>query len=175
MCTIISDLFFTNCKSFEAHWLFLRANIYLPNLSKLLKTYKRVTNVCILWVRLVLLLVSHYTFNSQNLTGNSPFWLLSFSYTLFRRIERYNQDNILQLIHLSILVTCLQDNVLILQGKVFTCRSLLRVKGLAFEAKTDPEGICIQFAGGKFFLQPFNPLSPKSDQHQISPCNINSL
>ena len=38
-----------------------------------------------------------------------------------------------------------------LQGKVFTCRSLLRVKGLTFEAKTDPEGICIQFAGGNFF------------------------
>jgi len=24
-------------------------------------------------------------------------------------------------------------------------------------------------------LSPFNPLSPKSDQHQISPCNINAL
>lgn len=68
MCMIISDLFFTNRKSFEAHWLFLRANIYLPNLSKLLKTYKRVTNVCILWVTLILLPVSRYTFNSQNLT-----------------------------------------------------------------------------------------------------------
>ena len=105
MCMIISDLFFTNRKSFEAHWLFLRANIYLANLSKLLKTYKRVTNVCILWVTLILLPVSHYTFNSQNLTSNSPFWLLPCSYTLFKRIERYNQDNILQPIHLSILVT----------------------------------------------------------------------
>ena len=147
---IISDLFFTNRKSFEAHWLFLRANIYLPNLSKLLKTYKRVTNVCILWVRLVLLLVSHYTFNSQNLTGNSPFWLLSFSYTLFRRIERYNQDNILQPIHLSILVTCLQDNVLILQGKV-TCRSLLRVKGLTFEAKLIQKEFAFSLLVGIFF------------------------
>lgn len=105
MCMIISDLFFTNRKSFEAHWLFLRANIYLPNLSKLLKTYKRVTNVCILWVTLILLPVSHYTFNSQNLTSKSSFWLLSCPYTLFKRIERYNQDNILQPIHLSILVT----------------------------------------------------------------------
>ena len=105
MGMIISDLFFRNRKSFEAHWLFLRANIYLPNLSKLLKTYKRVTNVCILWVTLILLLVSHYTFNSQNLTSNSPFWRLSCSYTLFKRIERYNQDSILQPIHLSILVT----------------------------------------------------------------------
>ena len=25
------------------------------------------------------------------------------------------------------------------------------------------------------FSQQFNPLSPKSDQHQISPCNINAL
>ena len=156
MCMIISDLFFRNRKSFEAHWLFLRANIYLPNLSKLLKTYKRVTNVCILWVRLVLLLVSHYTFNSQNLTGNSTFWLLSFSYTLFRRIERYNQDNILQPIHLSILVTCLQDNVLILQGKV-TCRSLLRVKGLTFEAKLIQKEFVFSLLVGNF-LQPFNPL-----------------
>ena len=105
MGMIISDLFFRNRKSFEAHWLFLRANIYLPNVSKLLKTYKRVTNVCILWVTLILLPVSHYTFNSQNLTSNSPFWLLSCFYTLFKRIERYNQDNILQPIHLSILVT----------------------------------------------------------------------
>lgn len=87
MCMIISDLFFTNRKSFEAHWLFLRANIYLPNLSKLLKTYKRVTNVCILWVTLILLPVSHYTFNSQNLTSKSSFWLLSCPYTLFKRIE----------------------------------------------------------------------------------------
>ena len=156
MCMIISDLFFRNRKSFEAHWLFLRANIYLPNLSKLLKTYKRVTNVCILWVRLVLLLVSHYTFNSQNLTGNSTFWLLSFSYTLFRRIERYNQDNILQPMHLSILVTCLQDNVLILQGKV-TCRSLLRVKGLTFEAKLIQKEFVFSLLVGNF-LQPFNPL-----------------
>ena len=153
---IKSDLFFRNHKSFEAHWLFLRANIYLPNLSKLLKTYKRVTNVCILWVRLVLLLVSHYTFNSQNLTGNSTFWLLSFSYTLFRRIERYNQDNILQPIHLSILVTCLQDNVLILQGKV-TCRSLLRVKGLTVEAKLIQKEFVFSLLVGNF-LQPFNPL-----------------
>ena len=156
MCMIISDLFFRNRKSFEAHWLFLRANIYLPNLSKLLKTYKRVTNVCILWVRLALLLVSHYTFNSQNLTGNSTFWLLSFSYTLFRRIERYNQDNILQPIHLSILVTCLQDNVLILQGKV-TCRSLLRVEGLTFEAKLIQKEFVFSLLVGNF-LQPFNPL-----------------
>lgn len=87
MCMIISDLFFTNRKSFEAHWLFLRANIYLPDLSKLLKTYKRVTNVCILWVTLILLPVSHYTFNSQNLTSKSSFWLLSCPYTLFKRIE----------------------------------------------------------------------------------------
>ena len=87
MCMIISDLFFTNRKSFEAHWLFFRANIYLPDLSKLLKTYKRVTNVCILWVTLILLPVSHYTFNSQNLTSKSSFWLLSCPYTLFKRIE----------------------------------------------------------------------------------------
>ena len=87
MCMIKSDLFFRNHKSFEAHWLFLRANIYLPDLSKLLKTYKRVTNVCILWVTLILLPVSHYTFNSQNLTSKSSFWLLSCPYTLFKRIE----------------------------------------------------------------------------------------
>ena len=87
MCMVISDLFFTNRKSFEAHWLFLRANIYLPDLSKLLKTYKRVTNVCILWVTLILLPVSHYTFSSQNLTSKSSFWLLSCPYTLFKRIE----------------------------------------------------------------------------------------
>ena len=153
---IKSDLFFTNRKSFEAHWLFLRANIYLPDLSKLLKTYKRVANVCILWVTLILLPVSHYTFNSQNLTSNSSFWLLSCPYTLFKRIERYNQDNILQPIHLSILVTCLQDNVLILQGKV-TCRSLLRVKGLTFEAKLIQKEFVFSLLVGNF-LQPFNPL-----------------
>ena len=153
MCMIISDLFFRNRKSFEAHWLFLRANIYLPNLSTLLKTYKRVITklyICILWVTVVLLLVSHYTFNSQNLTSNSPFWLLSFPYTLFKRIESYNQDHILQPIHLLILVTCLQDNVLILQGKVI-CRSLLRVKGLTFNAKLIQKEFVFSFLVGNFF------------------------
>ena len=41
----------------------------------------------------------------------------------------FNQDNILYLISLSILITCLLDNVLILLGEV-ACLSLRGVKGL---------------------------------------------
>ena len=135
MGMIISDLFFRNRKSFEAHWLFLRANIYLPNLSKFLKTYKRVTNVCILWVTLILLPVSHYTFNSQNLTSNSSFWLLSFPYTLVKRIE-----SCIKITSSSWYICRFSSPVCrtlfwLLQGKVLTCRLLLRVKGLTFKAK----------------------------------------
>ena len=41
----------------------------------------------------------------------------------------FDQDNNFYLINLSILVTCLLDNVWILQGEV-TCQSLLGVKRL---------------------------------------------
>ena len=41
----------------------------------------------------------------------------------------FNQRNILYLMSLSILITCLLDNVWILQGEV-TCLSVLGVKGL---------------------------------------------
>ena len=42
----------------------------------------------------------------------------------------------------------------------------------------DSFGIVVRFISFKNLLLPFvglNPLSPKSDQHQISPCDINAL
>ena len=53
-----------------------------------------------------------------------------------------DQDNNFYLISLSILVTCLLDNVQILQGEV-ACQSLLRIKGLTRSSSTE-EGILME-------------------------------
>ena len=69
------------------------------------------------------------TFHSQDLIVNSPLQVLYISLYIHFENLVLDQDNNFYLISLSILITCLLDNLWILLGEV-TCKSFLGVEGL---------------------------------------------
>ena len=87
------------------------------------------------------------------------------------------------MIILLILITLSLDSVWILLGEN-CCWSLLGLKGLTkplggfrtpYQVQTGVKQFRLREMPAYINYTKFNPLSPKSDQHQISPCNINAL